>query len=359
MLNLEKFSLGVHDYIRRALFPLAGRIAALEKLAPVQGPKGDRGDAGESVRGERGEVGAVGPKGDAGKDADPLAIAKAIEEGIAKALQGAVERAITALLPDIIRRASDAPKPQDGKEGAPGRDADDAGILASLTEHMLRAVDALPKPADGRNGSDGDPGRPGVDGKDAPAVDEQAIVERVRAMIQTPKDGRDGESVDFDAVVAKAVSLISVPKDGTSGTSVTMDDVRPVMEAETSRWQLEFERRAADVLRDAIDKMPKPKDGADGRDGISLDEADVKLEGRLLTFKFRCGERIVEKSIRVDFPLHKGVYRSGASHEKDDVVTFGGSQWMARRDTKTKPPSDDWVLVVQRGRDGRDAKDAE
>lgn len=369
----------VRGYVERAFSGLASRIDALEKRAPVPGPKGDLGEPGQrGERGDKGETGSKGEpgqKGDAGergadgaagrdgKDADPAAIAKAIEEGIATALPLALRKAVTAALPDIVKQAAAAvPKPLDGKDGAPGRDADDAAILSSLTEHMLRAVDALPKPQDGRDGRDGIDGvagRDGINGKDA-VVDEDEIVERVRAMIPTPADGRDGkdaEPVDFDAVVAKVVSLVPIPKDGADGTSVSLEDVRPVLEAETARWQLEFERRAADQLRDVIEKMPRPRDGVDGKDGLSLDDFGATLEGRILTLSMRCGERLIERQLKLTIPQDCGVYRYGRIYEKADIVTYGGSQWISLVDgNNTKPPSDSWRLCVAKGKDGKDAE---
>lgn len=364
LLDGRKFGDQLVERILPALTPLLARVEAIEKRAPVPGPKGDDGKV------------------------DQSAVAKAIEEGIAKALPVAVERAVAQVLPDIIQRASAAvPKPSNGKDGERGKDADEAAILARLTEHMLREVAALPKaidgrdgkdapavdeaalvakvlalvpvPKDGKDGKDGKDAAPAKDGKDAPAVDVDSIVERVRAQIPTPQNGKDGASVDFDAVVAKAVSLIPVPKNGENGTSVTMDDLRPVVEAETARWQLEFERRAADVLRDAIEKMPRPQDGKDGRDGMSVEDLDVKLEGRILTITLGNSAdpaTFKQRWVKVPFPLDKGVYRSGTEYEKGDVVTYGGSQWIALKDTQGKPPSDDWRCQVQRGRDGKDAE---
>jgi hypothetical protein len=51
-----------------------------------------------------------------------------------------------------------------------------------------------------------------------------------------------------------------------------------------------------------------------------------------------------------------GVWRSGVEFQPGDLVTYGGSMWHAAAKTQNKPgTSDDWVLCVRRGRDGRDA----
>jgi hypothetical protein len=51
--------------------------------------------------------------------------------------------------------------------------------------------------------------------------------------------------------------------------------------------------------------------------------------------------------------IYRGVYRHRKAYEKGDVVTYGGSQWVAIEDTGTSPPSDHWKLCVQRGRDSK------
>jgi integrin beta 3 len=177
MLDIEKFIAGVHDYIGRAIRPLADRVKALEERAPIPGPKGDpgqdgapgrdgkdgergeKGDPGE--RGERGEPGARGEKGDAG---------------------------------------------QNGERGEPGQRGEkgDPGERGADGEAGLR-------------GEKGDPGNDGRDGKDGASVDEvlkaieprlneslaqwaldferraQGVLERAVDRIPTPKDGKDGQ----------------------------------------------------------------------------------------------------------------------------------------------------------------------
>jgi hypothetical protein len=426
MFNVERFVSGLHDYIGRALTPLARRLDELEQRAPVQ-VKGDKGDAGQDGKNadeeaivhrvvEHLKVHFPAPKDGAAGAAGKSAYALAVERGFAgtelqwlDSLKGSPgepgprgERGESVQGPQGERgikgddgksiqgekgEKGDSIRGEKGEVGPTGpvaeidyerveRDIREV-VSVAVKEEVTKAVALLPVARDGLDGKDAPAvdeqaivervkaliptprdGVNGVNGKDA-TVDEEAIVERVRALIPTPQDGRDAEPIDFEAVVAKAVSLIPVPTNGTNGVdgkSVEIDDLRPIMEAETARWQLEFERRATDVLRDAIEKMPKPKDGADGLNALSVEDFDVTLEGRVFTFALRCGERIVEKKIKVPYPQDCGVYRVGRIHEKGDVVTFGGSQWISLTDeNKTKPPSDSWRLCVSRGKDGRDA----
>lgn len=57
--------------------------------------------------------------------------------------------------------------------------------------------------------------------------------------------------------------------------------------------------------------------------------------------------------------LDRGVYKQGMSAQAGDCVSFGGSLWVAQRDTDAKPGTDDsgWRLAVKKGRDGRDGTD--
>lgn len=263
--------------------------------------------------GRDGAPGGDGEPGRAGKDADPAIIAAMVAKGVAQALPDAVQRAIDALMPELI----------------------------------AKAAEAVPRPRDGR------------DGRDAPELD--AVVEAVVKRLPDVKDGRDGRDappIDIDAVVAKAVSLIPVPVNGADGSSVTLDDVRPILEAETARWQLEFERRATDTLQRAVEKMPAPANGENGKDGqdaAQLETFDAVLDGRTLKLSLAAGDRVVTKEVNVPIPIYRGVFRSGSKYEESDMVTFAGAVWICMRDTATKPPSDDWKLCVAKGRDGKDA----
>lgn len=217
------------------------------------------------------------------------------------------------------------------------------------------AVAAIPKPCDG------------VDGKDAPVVDEGAIVERVRALIPTPKDGKDAEPVNVEAIVVEVVKQLPQVKDGrdgrdgVDGESVTLDDIRGILEAETAKWGLDFERRAQDLLQRTIENLPKPKDGIDGKDGrdgadgIAPESFTATLDGRTLTIGFTRGAEAVTQTLRLPIPLDRGGFKKGTKYDEHDVVTYGGSVWIALKETATSPPGDDWRLMVRKGTDGKDA----
>ena len=60
------------------------------------------------------------------------------------------------------------------------------------------------------------------------------------------------------------------------------------------------------------------------------------------------------------FPVYRDVFKVSEKYEASDMVTSGGSVWMALKDNPEGKPGDvgaDWKLVVKRGRDGKDGKD--
>lgn len=221
------------------------------------------------------------------------------------------------------------PAPQQGERG----DTGPMGPAGERGEHGAKGLDgsqgergeagpAGRDGADGQNGRDGAPGRDGVDGK----------------------DGKDGET-------------------GPAGKSITVDDITPIVELAVTRGILDLERRAADTLQRAIDRIPVPKDGASGKDGVDglgFDDMQVDFDGeRAISLKFIRGD--VVKSFEFEIPtvIDRDVYQDAVPYAKSDGVSYGGSWWIARKDLPEGKPgtSPDWRLAVKRGRDGRDGRD--
>ncbi|GEP05555.1 hypothetical protein MOX02_35930 [Methylobacterium oxalidis] len=89
---------------------------------------------------------------------------------------------------------------------------------------------------------------------------------------------------------------------------------------------------------------------------------DESLEdgGRTIVRRYRRGDEVKEFRHALSVPLDRGVYKAGETYKPGDGVTWGGSWWLAQKETSTRPgESDDWRLAVKRGRDGRDGKDGE
>lgn len=63
----------------------------------------------------------------------------------------------------------------------------------------------------------------------------------------------------------------------------------------------------------------------------------------------------ISHQIKTAIPLHVGLWKENTTYLTGDGVTHGGQFFIAQVDTTAKPlASNDWRLVVQRGRDGRD-----
>lgn len=97
------------------------------------------------------------------------------------------------------------------------------------------------------------------------------------------------------------------------------------------------------------------KDGDPGNDGLGFDDLDAAYDGeKTITLTFMRGERVKEFAFTMPVVIDRGVYRDGSEYKAGDGVTWGGSFWIAQKDTSAKPDAgDDWRLSVKRGRDGK------
>jgi hypothetical protein len=158
----------------------------------------------------------------------------------------------------------------------------------------------------------GDPGEPGKDGEDgAPGI-----------------DGSDGRGVK-DLLLDREGNLIA-----------TMDD------------------GATKNLGPVCGKDGEP--GKDGRDGFKLEDFDVRVldDDRTVEFAFKSETHEHIATLKWPTVLDRGVFKAGETYDAGDAVTWGGSLWIAQRQTDAKPDTADsgFRLAVKRGRDGKDAK---
>jgi integrin beta 3 len=137
----------------------------------------------------------------------------------------------------------------------------------------------------------------------------------------------------------------------------------PLIDSAIARAALDLERRNADTIQRAVDLIPRPrdgidgKDGAPGRDGISLDDVDLGTEGdRAFVLRLRAGEQIKTARLAIPALIDRGVYAIASAYEAGDGVTYGGDYWFAQRAAapgESPGKSDAWRLAVRKGRDGR------
>ncbi len=254
-------------------------------------------------------------------------------------------------LPTAEANAALMPKPEDGKsvsredvsaliKEVVAPSIDELGdciksvreIVASLPEvptaEEVAALIPVPKDGiDGAKGEDGLPGRDGVDG--ANGIDGAKGIDGAAG-----RDGIDG-----------AKGEDGLP--GRDGKSVEMDDLLLPIETIIARKLLELPK-AVDG-RDGLPGLPG-RDGADGKDGDPGRDADPEF------LRVAVQDEVQRQ---VSAPLadaYKGVWKAEA-YKRGNAVTWGGSLWIALRDTEVKPETNaDWQLAVKRGRDGKDGE---
>lgn len=249
------------------------------------------------------------------------------------------------------------------KEGASGRDGKDGAsvtvndVKPVLAELVATAIAAIPTPKDGRDGIDGKDGAAGRDGQSFTRDEAEPVIKEMVASaiaeIPTPKDGRDGRD-GIDGRDGLSICSFVLQNDGHLIAVATDGSTKDV--------GLVAGRDGKDG-RDGVDGKDG-KDGAPGekgRDGFSLKDFDseIKDDGRTLLLSFGSGDTLETHEHALPIVLDRGVWKE-AEYQRGDGVTWGGSFWIAQRDTKQdeKPEgSDAWRLAVKRGRDGKDGKD--
>lgn len=210
------------------------------------------------------------------------------------------------------------------------------GERLGALEEQLRGIPA------GKDGVDGKDGRDGIDGKGEPGEKGEKGESGERG--EAGERGEPGEKGDRG-------------EPGEPGKSVTLEEIERSLQGMVSGWALDFERRAQDVLQRAVERMPAPKDGRDGRDALDLENFGIALgdDGRTLTVSLERGETRVERTLRLSTMIYRGVFKEGAEYGPGDTVTWGGSLWHCNEVTADKPElSKAWTLAAKRGRDGKD-----
>jgi collagen type III alpha len=116
----------------------------------------------------------------------------------------------------------------------------------------------------------------------------------------------------------------------------------------------------------------KGEPGRDGRDAADLTllrnyiveqvAAEIAEIFKAASFTSADGGRTLnaalggkDHEIKTAIPIHVGLWKENTAYFAGDGVTHGGQFFIAQADTTAKPlTSNQWQLVVQRGRDGRD-----
>ncbi len=179
------------------------------------------------------------------------------------------------------RAAALIPAPQDGTNGADGRDGKDAVI--DIDAIVASAVAKIPPP-DVWHGVDG---KDGKDGKDA-VVDMDAIVAAAVSKIPVPricvdgKDGKDGRDADEAAVLEKIEQKLVSEILGIKSEIAQWPrpengkDADPNVVADLVMRALTLEMRASiDALKKEVEAWPRALDGKDGINGKDAEPVDI------------------------------------------------------------------------------------
>lgn len=149
--------------------------------------------------------------------------------------------------------------------------------------------------------------------------------------------------------LSSLVKSIPVPKEIQKNEVV--EAVALSFEKRFGEQAIGWERRASEAIGKAIESLPAPKDG---KDGLSLDDLEVKLLDRELVFKL--GERT--EKFKLDLFKFQSDWKAEKVYQKGDIVVAGGSSHIAVKESEGERPgaSDSWKMLVKRGRDGRDGQ---
>lgn len=237
-----------------------------------------------------------------GKDADPAVIEQQVKDGFAT-IQNAISLKINESVGIALKDL------QVGNE-----------------KQISEAIVKLPKPEPGK----------GVTVEDVAPMIADLVAKEV-AKIPVPKDGKGAAS----AMIDREGCLVLTMTDGASHNlgSVVGKSADPV---EVLR-----------MVKEAVDAVPKPKNGMDG---FGFDDLTVEFDGeRTALLKFVKGEKAKEFPIVLPMVIDRGVFKEGNEYVRGDGVTWGGSFWIAQKQTRQKPgEGDGWRLAVKKGRDGKE-----
>jgi hypothetical protein len=291
----------VRAYLARAVEPLTMRLAALEQAVSATG----------NVKALIAAEVAALPRPENGKDADLGEVARWVTQE--------VERALAAFpVPSNGIDGVNGKDGRDGVDGAPGRDGSDGkdGISGIDGKDGTAGRDGIDG-KDGAHGLDGKDGSAGLDGKDG-APGQDGIDGKEGAIGEKGDRGRDG--------VGLAGALIG--RDGQLLVTLSNGDI--------------------------LDLGP-----VSGKDGLGFEDMTEELadDGRTIIRRYQRGDQVKEFRHTFAIVLDRGIWKDG-TYQVGDGVTWGGSFWIAQKQTTLKPQTpeahDDWRLAVKKGRDGKD-----
>jgi hypothetical protein len=230
---------------------------------------------------------------------------------------------------------------KDGQDGTPGKDGADAppltheqvkAALLDMPEALVTAIKSYFDEHPVRDGQDGADGAPGLQGGKGdrgetgpPGPDGAPGISIIGEKGEKGDAGRDGVGL-AGAVIDREGALVVTMTDGAT--------------------------KALGLVVGA-----KGADGRDGLNGMGFGELVAEHDGeRTFTLKAVDGEQVKSLgTFSIPVPLYRGVYQTGQLYEAGDEVTWDGSMWIAKADTRNTPgegKESGWQLAVKRGKQG-------
>lgn len=326
-MNIEKVAgsmvVAVRAYvawsIERFAQTFTARVEAIERRVEqvptsIKGDQGDRGERGE--KGDAGERGAEGEKGEQGEPGERGEIGEPGAPGDPGADGDAGERG------------------EPGEPGAPGEIGErgvkgDAGAAGANAFEVAKSSGFVGSEGDwllSLRGKDGAPGLRGDRGADGLPGENGARGDNGRDALEIA-NVLNGIDTERSYQRGTAASLLGGTFWATRATDAVIDG-----DYVAAGWVC--------LMRGIADETQR-------------DEERGRFHVRTVTYSDGTEQEFRRKTVAI---IDQGVYQSGKAYDAGDAVTYGGSVFIAQRDTKAAPGNggDEWRLAVKRGKDGKD-----
>ena len=225
----------------------------------------------------------------------------------------------------------------------------------------------------------------GIELGNAKFQEERAIevVKDIKLLIQTTVDAyinelpapKAGKDFDLDAVlpvieekVAAAVATIPVPengrdgRDGEAGKDAIEIDILEQVDVARRYQRGTYAKYKGGVIRSFRITDPIDDGGIEkaGWTVIWVGIDDVLFDQNDNCRSFGIGAQLSNgnvsmRTFALPVVIYRGVFKEGMTYAKGDSVTWGGSTWIADRETKDKPDLVDtgWILTAKKGQPGK------
>jgi hypothetical protein len=189
-----------------------------------------------------------------------------------------------------------------------------------------------------------------------PVLEPIPTIEEIAALVPSGKDGADIDPETIKSMIKDEISLLPPAIPGKDGESIPLETVQRMVDDGVSAAfatvrvpkdgvSVEPEEVKAMVL-EAVAALPP---ATPGKDGISVEPEEVKA---MIAEYIAAIPPDLSKATLAD--CYREIWNVGGEYQRGELVTFGGSLFLALCDTKAKPETNkDWKLIVKRGREGK------